>query len=109
MLLIIKFLLSVILTETITELVVKSEIFNPLRAKIFHLGEHSSFFNWLHRLIDCGYCFSVWAGIFVSILFLREIKVLHWSIDWLILALILHRLSNLFHNVMDRIHGIDKI
>jgi hypothetical protein len=109
MLLIIKFLLAIILTEAVTELVVKSEIFNPLRAEIFRRGQANKFFDWLHRLLDCGYCFSVWAGAIIAILFFKDITLLHWTIDWFFVAIVLHRLSNLFHNIMDRIHGLDKI
>ena len=105
MLFFIKFLLSIILVEAITEIVVKSELFNPFKAKIFRLGQKNRFFNWLHKLLDCGYCFSVWSGMLVSILFFRDIGLFHWSLDWFFIALVLHRLSNLYHNINDRIHG----
>jgi hypothetical protein len=94
------FLLAIIFTEALTEIVVKSEIFSPLRAKIFKLGQNNKFFNWLHRLFDCGYCFSVWAGALVAF-FVLELRFL----EWFIVTLVLHRLSNLFHNFMDRVHG----
>jgi len=100
-----KFLMAIILTEAITELITKSEIFSPVRAKIFSWGQNSKLFNWLHSLLDCGYCFSVWAGSLVAILFFRDIHIVHWSLDWFFIALVLHRCSNLFHNIMDRIHG----
>ena len=106
---ILKFLLAVIFTEAITEIVVKSEFFLPLRGKIFNLGKSNKFFNWLHRLLDCGYCFSVWAGVLAALLFFRELSLFHVSVDWFLIGLVLHRLSNLFHNTMDRIHGLDKI
>jgi len=99
------FLIATILTEAITEIVTKSEIFEPLRAKIFKLGQCSKFFNWLHSLLDCGYCFSMWSGGLVAILFFRDIDLIHPTIDWFIVAIVLHRLSNLFHNFMDRVHG----
>ena len=100
----IMFLLATILTEAITEIVTKSEIFEPLRANIFKLGQSNKFFTWLHSLLDCGYCFSVWSGALVAILFFRDIHLLHWSIDWFFVALVLHRLANLFHNIMDKVH-----
>ena len=109
MFIIIKFLLAIILTEAITEIIVKSEFFSPLRARIFKLGQENKFFDWLHSLLDCGYCFSVWASMLVAILFFRDVPLLHWSINWFFVAMVLHRLSNLFHNIMDRIHGIDKL
>lgn len=105
MLFVIKLLLATILTEAIAEIVTKSEIFRPLRAKLFNIGLGNKFFEWLHNLFDCAYCFSVWTGVLVAILFFKDLNILHWSVDYIFIGLILHRLSNLFHNVMDRIHG----
>lgn len=105
MFLFIEFLLAVILTEAITEVVVKSELFLPLREKLFNLGKDNRFFSWLHKLLDCGYCFSVWAGMFVAILFFRDLNLLHWSVDWFFIGVVLHRLANLFHNFMDRLNN----
>lgn len=104
MYIIIILLIATILTEAITEIVTKSEIFEPIRAKIFKLSQNNKFFVWLHSLLDCGYCFSVWSGALVAILFFRDVHILHWGIDWFFIALVLHRLSNLFHNIMDKIH-----
>ena len=100
-------IIAVVLTEAITELVVKSEIFRPLRAKIFSLGAKNKFFKWLHGLLDCGYCFSVWAGWTVAFLFRDQFALFHPIIDWFIVGVLLHRGANLFHNIMDRVHGID--
>jgi len=105
--LIIKFLLAIILTEATTEVITKSEFFHPLRSRIFTLGLGNKFFNWFHNLLDCGYCFSVWAGMLIAILFFREIDLIHYSVDWFFIGLILHRLSNLFHNIIDRLHGLN--
>ena len=105
----IKFLLAVILTEALTEIIVKSEFFSPLRAKIYKLGKENKFFDWLHRLLDCGYCFSVWAGGLTAFLLFRDVGLIHESIDWFLVGLVLHRLSNLFHNIMDRVHRLHKI
>jgi len=104
--LIVKFLLAIILTEALTEIITKSEIFEPLRARVFKLGQANRFFKWMHELLDCGYCFSVWAGALIAILFFRDLNLLHWGLDWFFIAIVLHRLSNLFHNIMDRVHGI---
>ena len=106
MLLLIKFLLAIIFTEAISELITKSEFFEPLRAKVFKIGERNVFFNWLHRLLDCGYCFSVWVGMLVAILFFRDLDLIHFSVDWFFVGIVLHRLSNLFHNIIDRVHGL---
>jgi hypothetical protein len=101
-----KFLLAIILTEAITEVVVKSEIFSPLRATVFHLGQDNKFFDWLHNLLDCGYCFSMWSGMLIAILFFRNSHLVSSGVDWFLYAIVLHRLSNLFHNIMDKIHGV---
>ena len=103
----IKFLLSIVLVEAITEVITKSEIFLPIREKIFKLGQKIKFFKWLHSLFDCGYCFSMWSGMFISVLFFRDVNLIHHYIDWFFVAIVLHRLSNLFHNIMDRIYGIE--
>jgi hypothetical protein len=103
-----KLLLAIIITEAITELATKSEIFYPIRKKIFNIGKNNKFFDWLHSLLDCGYCFSVWSGMVVAFLFFSDIN-LHWSMKCLFIGIILHRLSNLFHNLMDRIKYKDKV
>lgn len=97
--------LAIVLTEAITELVVKSEIFRPLRAKIFALGQENKFFGWVHNLLDCGYCFSVWAGWAVAFLFRNEFNLFYQYLDWVLIGLFFHRMANLAHNIMDRVHG----
>ena len=103
---IVELILAVILTESITEIITKSELFSPLRIKIFNKAKDSVVFDWFHSLFDCGYCFSVWSGFLVAILFFRDVGLIHPSIDWFFVALVLHRLSNMFHNILDRIHGV---
>lgn len=99
-----KYFIFVILTEAITELVVKSELFFPLRAYLHKKGMDNGFFKWLHELIDCGYCFSVWAGWTVA-LFLVALDTILISkyFDWILVGLILHRLSNVLHFLIDRL------
>jgi hypothetical protein len=106
--LLVKFLLAIVLTEAITGIVTKSEIFHPLRKFLFDKGQDNRFCLWLHDLLDCGYCFSVWAGWLIAILFFTELKILCVYTDWFFIGLIFHRLSNAFHFVMDRLHGLDK-
>jgi len=94
----IKFLLAIIITEAITEVVVKSELFFPFRGYLFEKGKTDKIFNWFHSLIDCGYCFSVWVGLFISFLLFRESNFfIHSYIDWIFIGLVVHRLSNVFH------------
>jgi hypothetical protein len=90
-------LFLVILTEALTELVIKSEIFEPVRNLFFKLG------SWLETLFKCGYCFSVWVALGAVL-----ISQVHYPLTgqpWLDLgltALIVHRLSNILHNVIDK-------
>jgi len=102
-------IIAVIITEAITEIVVKSELFIPVKSKLFELGKNNRFFERIHYLLDCGYCFSVWAGMFISILMLNDISVVNSYIDWFLLGIVVHRLSNLFHNVMDRIYNMGSV
>lgn len=101
----IKFFLAVVLTEAITEIITKSEFFSSLREKIFKMAKTNNFFSWIHSLLCCGYCFSVWAGWLTAILFFKDMHFIHWALDWFFIGIVLHRLSNLWHNVMDRIRG----
>lgn len=98
---IILFIIAVVLTEALTELVVKSKIFEPLRKFFFDRRDHK-LFSFLNELFDCGYCFSVWSGTCVGLL-LVDLNLVHFTIDWLIVGILLHRLSNILHNVIDRI------
>lgn len=101
-----RFLIAVIITEAITEIVVKSELFFPLRAYLFDKGKKNLFFNKLHSLVDCGYCFSVWMGWLTAFLLFRESSILiHVYVDWFFIGLVLHRLSNGLHFLIDRLHG----
>jgi|AntAceMinimDraft_10_1070366.scaffolds.fasta_scaffold231416_1 hypothetical protein len=93
-------LIAIILTETLTELAVKSELFESLRKLLFE--SENKVLNFIHSIFDCGYCFSVWAAILSSILiFVLDNKI----VDFFIMCLIVHRLSNLFHFIMDRVRG----
>jgi hypothetical protein len=91
--------MAVILTEALTELVVKSELFWPMRKWLFDRGQNSRVFSFFHELIDCGYCFSVWAGFFSLVLVLNSD---YTPILFFITGLIIHRLSNLIHNLIDK-------
>lgn len=91
-----EFILAVVLTELLVELVVKSEIFKPLRQA---LGR----WDWIKKLVNCGYCFSIWAAI--AVVFLTDIPYPLTGNRWLNLgltALVIHRLSNYLHNFNDK-------
>ena len=95
--LLIQVLMAVILTEAVTELVIKSEIFKPVRNVFFMLGD------WFKKLFSCGYCFSVWAAATVVFLIDTSYPLTgnHW-LDLGLMALVVHRLANILHNVIDK-------
>ncbi|MBD3260368.1 MAG: hypothetical protein GF334_01600 [Candidatus Altiarchaeales archaeon] len=84
--------------EALTEIVIKSEVFRPFRELIFKLGP---FFQ---KLFTCGYCFSVWVALAavsaVPDLVLPLSGV--FGVNMLLTILVVHRLSNVIHNVIDK-------
>lgn len=94
---------GIVLTETLTELIVKSEILSPFR-KFFFDRKTNKLFNKIHELLDCGYCTSVWVGWFFGILLFRESLLINEYVDWFFVGLLLHRASNFLHNIYDRIY-----
>jgi hypothetical protein len=87
----------VLVTEAIVELVIKSEIFRPVREQIFKAGD------WFKKLFSCGYCFSVWVA--TGLVFLSQTSyplVGNKFLDLALAALVVHRLSNILHNVIDK-------
>ena len=99
-----KILFSIVLVEAITEVMVKSVIFEPVRKFMFDRRE-IRFFRFLHDMLDCGYCFSVWVGWFIAILLFvvppQSNYFIHRIVDWFFIGIALHRGANLFHYVMD--------
>jgi hypothetical protein len=95
--LLIQVVLCVVLTELLTELVIKSQIFKPIREQLFLLGK------WFQELFTCGYCFSVWASF--GVVFLTQTSYPLSGNNFLdlgLMALVIHRLSNILHNVIDK-------
>ncbi len=92
-------LFAVILTEAITQIITKSEFFKPIR-KFFFKKRENRFCNWIHDLLDCGYCTSVWIAWFVAICM---IVVNNIVLNAFFAGIVLHRLSNIFHFIVDRI------
>lgn len=90
----------VIFTEAVTEIVTKSEIFSPIKEWFFNRRSKKAF-NFIHNLLDCGYCFSVWASFFGLILLITENNFAYFFIT----GVVVHRLSNFFHFVLDRVRG----
>jgi len=101
----IKFLFVVILTETITNIISKSGIFLPFREILDKLKEKLFILNWLNDLITCPYCFSVWAAWFcvVSLDLSIRIEFLNPYFGYFLTGLVVHRVSNVLHFIIDRI------
>lgn len=95
----------IILTEALTELLVKSEIFKPLRAYFFNGRKNNKIFDFIHSVLDCGYCTSVWIGCFLSTFFIL-LGFEYTIINVFIFGLIIHRMSNVLHNMIDRFNKI---
>jgi hypothetical protein len=95
--LLIQVFLCIVLTELVTELVVKSEIFKPVREVVFKLGD------WFQKLFSCGYCFSVWAAVGVVLLTNTSYPLTGINVvDLGLMALVVHRSSNVLHNIIDK-------
>lgn len=94
------FIIAIVLTESITEIVAKSAIFEPLR-KLFFEKRKNVVFKFIHDILDCPYCLSVWVGTLVGIVLL-DIKIVNVWLDWFIIGLLLHKCSNVLHNLIDR-------
>lgn len=95
---VLKFLSAVLLTESLTELVIKSEITKPARDFIKSRG------SWLETLFSCGYCFSVWTAFGVAFLLGLAYNLTGWYwVDLTLTSLLIHRLSNYLHNFNDKV------
>jgi len=90
----------VIFTEALTELITKSELFSPIR-KFFFDRRKTRLCNFIHELFDCGYCVSVWVGLFSAYIFLFVNNVIF---NVFFMGIIFHRLSNILHYLIDRIN-----
>ncbi len=88
---------SIILTEALTELLSKSEFFSPIR-EFFFKRRSNKVFKFIHSLLDCPYCTSVWVGFSVVICLLLFNNIL---IDIFCLGIMVHRFSNIFHFIID--------
>lgn len=93
-----KLVFATILTEAVTEIITKSQLFLPIRG-FFFKRKKCKMYVLIHDLLDCGHCTSVWIGIFTSI------YLYHQSFNFLMLfliGLVIHRLSNILHFIVDR-------
>jgi hypothetical protein len=88
-------LLAVIATEAATNLITKSEFsIRFIKEPLFRLRRFKCF-NFIHDILDCGYCSSVWMAIIFAIFFLTD------TFNIVIVVLVIHRLSNVLHITID--------
>ena len=89
-------LFGAFLTEAITELVIKSELFRPLRELfkgVWFLG----------KLLRCGYCFSFWVAFMLVCLGVLPFTLAHPKVLNLVISVLLvQRGSNIIHNCIDK-------
>lgn len=96
--------LLVIATEAATNVLSKGEVFYPLRKWLYRK------WKWLHGLVDCPYCTSVWiASILVLVYYLSQVLSFYVWFKFFLYGFAVHRLSNVFHFIIDRLdpHRID--
>lgn len=104
MFLLLKILTAIVCTEALTELAVKSEFFQPLRAWLYK--SNHKVLQFAHSVFDCGYCFSVWAAALSTLLIFC---IGGNIINLLVLIVVIHRLSNLFHFFIDAVRGTSRL
>lgn len=110
---ILEVLATVILIEAVTNLLSKSDIFKPIRAWFFEHKNHKVF-SFIHDILDCPYCTSVWVSLFsITMLCLYINNLLPHILALFFMGLVLHRLSNILHFIIDRIdsnhNDLDKV
>ena len=97
------FILLIINIEAVTNIISKSEIFKPIRSYLFNRSKNK-IMKFLHDLIDCPYCTSVWVSLFyVVLLYLTGAYMLSPVFVFFMLVIAFHRLSNILHHIIDRV------
>lgn len=102
---------TIILIEAVTNILTKSELFRPLRAYLF--GSNNRVLRFIHNILDCPYCTSVWVSLSsIILLCLYTNNLLPRILALFFMGIVLHRLSNVLHFIIDRIDsnhvGLDK-
>lgn len=97
-------LFVIVAVEALTEILTKSSFFYPVRKWIFKKAPTNIFFKFIHRLLDCGYCTSVWISFIMTSFFISYLRFTNiWVFDYLVMSMVIHKGSNLVHNLMDLI------
>jgi len=96
-------ILLVINIEAVTNILSKSDLFKPVRKFLFNRSNNRGA-RFLHDLLDCSYCTSIWVSlVYVTIFYIVEIYVLSSAFMFVMLVIALHRISNLLHHIIDRV------
>jgi hypothetical protein len=102
MYLILAVIVTIILIEAITNIVSKSDLFEPLRKFFFESKNRT--LKFISSAIECSYCTSVWVSLFCTVmLYLDVINLLPQILALFFIGLVLHRVSNVLHFIIDRI------
>jgi hypothetical protein len=105
----------IILVEAITQIIVKSFIFQVVRDylvnKAFLLGDKTG--SYIEELVNCGYCVSFWVAVVINLIFYAYVDlyptiVYNVIINFFIVVLIVHRFSNIFHGSIDKYFDASK-
>jgi uncharacterized membrane protein len=93
----------IIAIEATTGILVKSDIFKPVRAFFFERRD-KKICKFIHDVLDCSYCTSVWVSLFYATMLALYINnALPHILALFFIGLVLHRLSNVLHHLIDRI------
>lgn len=101
----IEILVVIILVEAITNVLTKSEFFEPLRKFLFE--SENKVLSFIHKILDCPYCTSVWIGFLVAFLYyFYSANALPSVLVWFCIGVVLHRLSNILHFLIDKLDSV---
>lgn len=110
-LVVLKLVLAVLVIEAVTEILVDSALFAPVRLWIGGTKEDGldGKFGLKGIFVWCGYCVSVWVGVGMAYFFMvRGIYLLDPALAWIgpyepvAWGLVAHRFSNLWHEAIVR-------
>jgi len=102
MVLVLQILVTIIVIEAMTNILSKSELFRPLRKFLFESKNKS--LRFIHDILDCPYCTSVWVSVFcVIMLYLYINEILPQMLALFFIGILFHRLANILHFVIDRL------
>jgi len=90
----------VIAVEAITEIIVASTLFQPIRNFIAKKASSSRIAGFFAKLTQCGYCASVWIAFLLA--WIIQIDIINFFISWVVFTFVLHRLSNFWHEFLSR-------